>query len=101
MESGHKLTGIDISPKMIALARTNVPEGAFEFVDMLKYDPREEFDAAFAIFSLFNFTRGQMEEAMRRIDGWVRKEGWLFIGTVEAGDVPGAREELFDEEGVS
>lgn len=71
---------------MISVARKNVPDGTFELANMLDYIPREEFDAAFAVFSLFHFERGEMEGlvgrwgGLRDEKGWVKESGWLFIG---------------------
>ncbi|ESZ93279.1 hypothetical protein SBOR_6317 [Sclerotinia borealis F-4128] len=103
VQSGRKLHGIDFSPAMISLSRTNVLGGTFELVDMLQYRPSQQFDAAFAIFSLFHFIREEMEIVAGK---W---RGWLFIGqsitdsyilscsTVLAEDMVGTTEEMYDE----
>ncbi|QSZ30494.1 hypothetical protein DSL72_000048 [Monilinia vaccinii-corymbosi] len=100
-QSGRKLHGIDISPRMIALARKNVPGGTFELANMLEYVPAEKYDGAFANFSLFHFTREEIEGWVGRLRGWIREGGGLFIGTMLAEDMVGTREEMYDEEKLS
>ncbi|RAL68764.1 hypothetical protein DID88_007458 [Monilinia fructigena] len=90
VQSGRKLHGIDFSPSMISLSRTNVPGGIFELANMLSYAPSEEYDGAFAIFSLFHFTREEMEGLVGRLKGTVFSE-----------DMVGTREEMYDEERLS
>ncbi|KAG4025907.1 hypothetical protein MFRU_048g00190 [Monilinia fructicola] len=101
VQSGRRLHGIDFSPGMISLARTNVPGGTFELANMLDYTPSEEYDGAFAIFSLFHFTREEMKGLVGRLRGWVKEGGGLFIGTVLAEDMVGTREEMYDDERLS
>src|SRR5437016_7935097 len=53
ISGGAAVTGIDISPVMLALARANVPEAEFRLLDMADVDGSlGEFDAAVAFFSL-------------------------------------------------
>ena len=85
---GHALHGIDLSPNMVRLAQRQVVEGRFECVDVLHYAPDPpgfEFDAVFAMFSLF-LERGTMSDLMRRMGGWIKPRGWLFVGTMLAED---------------
>lgn len=60
VESNRKLHGIDSSAVMIDLSQGQVPDATSELVNMLKFKPEAQFDAAFAIFSLFQFSRDEM-----------------------------------------
>ncbi len=45
-EAGMEVTGIDIAPKMIEIARSEV-KGRFLVADCLEYEPEGNFDAVF------------------------------------------------------
>ncbi|KAJ8065056.1 hypothetical protein OCU04_005769 [Sclerotinia nivalis] len=98
IQSGRKLHGIDFSPKMIALSQKNVPGATFECISMLDYEPKEKFDAAFVIFSMFHFQRGEMEKVVGKWRGWVKEGGWIFVGTILAEDAGMVEDSMFDEE---
>jgi trans-aconitate methyltransferase len=55
-QAGHDVTGTDISQKMLDIASRQV-EGTLVKTDMTKYEPGKQFNAIFAIFSLFNICR--------------------------------------------
>ncbi|MCJ1474038.1 hypothetical protein MMC13_002696 [Lambiella insularis] len=84
--SGRQLHGIDFSSTMIALSRQQVPGGVFEEVDMFDFSPRTPFDAAFAMFSLFNITHEELNTMVAKCFDWVVPNGYFFVGTIAAED---------------
>jgi ubiquinone/menaquinone biosynthesis C-methylase UbiE len=90
-DAGAQVTGIDISPVMLELARRNVPQAAFAEMDALDVT-RElgEFDAAVAFFSLLMLPRAEIPQALARLRDILVPGGWLALGMVEADidDVP-------------
>lgn len=97
-DSGRQLFGIDFSPVMIELSRKQVPSGSFELVNMLDYKPVRSYDAAFAIFSLFHFTRDEMTAMAAKWSRWIVPNGFIFIGTMVAEDFP-TEPSMFDADG--
>ncbi|KAF4625287.1 hypothetical protein G7Y89_g12877 [Cudoniella acicularis] len=97
--SGRKLYGIDLSPAMIELCRKQVPGGTFELVNILEFTPKEQFNAAFAVFSMFGFTREEMNEMARKWSEWIVPGGYLLIGTMAADDFP-TKPHMLDEDGL-
>lgn len=83
IESGRKLHGIDISPVMIDLSRKQVPDATFELINMLDFNLKIKFDAAFAIFSLFHLSRDEITRAVQKFSEWLVPQGFLFIGTFD------------------
>lgn len=90
-EGGCTVTGVDISPAMLARARAGVP-GA-RFVEMDAVDLRRlpgRYDAAVAFFSLLNLPRRAMPGALELIHGVLAPGGLFALAMVEAevDDVP-------------
>lgn len=91
IDAGAQVTGIDISPVMLELARRNVPGATFAEMDALDASPAlGEFDAVVAFFSLLMLPRAEIPQALARLRDIIVPGGWLALGMVEADidDVP-------------
>ncbi|TAQ87030.1 hypothetical protein B7494_g4654 [Chlorociboria aeruginascens] len=97
--SGRTVHGIDISPVMIELSRKQVPGATFELTNMLEFRPKTQFDAAFAVFSLFSFSREEMSTLAEKWSQWIAPNGYLFIGTMVADDFH-TEPQMSDEDGL-
>jgi ubiquinone/menaquinone biosynthesis C-methylase UbiE len=89
--AGAQVTGIDISPVMLEIARRNVPEATFVEMDAMDASPAlGEFDAVVAFFSLLMLPRAEIPQALARLRDIIVPAGWLALGMVEADidDVP-------------
>lgn len=83
--AGCRVSGIDISPVMIDLARGNVPDADFQVGDILdvEIDPGF-FDAATAFFSLLMLRRPDIGPALGVLHEALAPDGYLLLGMVEA-----------------
>lgn len=92
---GHNVTGIDISPRQVELARANVPRGRFIAGDILEteFEPRS-FDAIVALFSLTHIPRDRWEALFADFVDWLHPHGWL-LATFGMSDSGGWDEENF------
>ncbi|WP_194909252.1 class I SAM-dependent methyltransferase [Catenulispora rubra] len=89
--AGARVTGIDISPVMLELARTNVPQADFRLLDITEIDSGiGPFDGVVAFFSLLMLPRAQILGALGRLHRVLRPGGYLALAMVEADmdDVP-------------
>lgn len=91
VEAGSRVTGLDISSRMIEIARKNVPEAEFvhgDIVDMAAEEPR--YEAVTAFFALLHLPRERIRTALRAIRDVLIPGGWFALGMVEADvdDVP-------------
>jgi SAM-dependent methyltransferase len=90
--ANHRVTGIDVSPTMVDLARQQVPLATFRVADALLYDPEPAGTRYDAVTSYFAFlacmTRPRVREAVARISSWIRPGGYFVYGTVP-GDFDG------------
>lgn len=89
--AGLRVTGIDISPVMLSLARRNVPGATFLELDTMDVSADlGTFDAAVAFFSLLMLPRAEIPGALRRLREVLVPGGLLALSMVEADvdDVP-------------
>jgi SAM-dependent methyltransferase len=92
LASGRRLTGVDISPEQIRLARGNVPGATFLVADMTALDrPPASLDAVVAFYSLTHVPRDEGAALFGRIRGWLRPGG-VFIASLGVEDDPGGVE---------
>lgn len=95
VRDGHRVTGIDISPRQVALAQSKVPQGQFFVGDALEshFAPRS-FDAIVALFSLTHIPRDEWAPLFDRFTQWLNPGGWL-LATFGMSDSAGWDEENF------
>lgn len=83
--AGARVTGYEISERMIEIARRNVPEATFVQADILDLKPVEcSYDAIIAFFSLLCLPKARIPEALSRIRASLAPGGLLCLAMVEA-----------------
>jgi SAM-dependent methyltransferase len=87
--AGHDVTGCDVAPKMVEIARSQVPAARFELRDMRELSFEDgTWDAITAFFSMLQLSRAEQETLLGRLAGWLKPGGLLVFATVPA-DVDG------------
>lgn len=71
--------GIDISEKMIAIARAHIPNGYFQISDIEEYSFPENVDIIFAFASLLHSNKGKVREIFRKASSALAENGIFFI----------------------
>jgi len=84
VDAGYAVTGIDISPVMLDLARANVPAATFVHHDAVDLAALGTFDAVTAFFSLLMLPRDRIAAALRDARDALAPGGWLALSMVEA-----------------
>jgi cyclopropane fatty-acyl-phospholipid synthase-like methyltransferase len=80
VEHGHSVKGIDISEKMIELAKKNVAEAEYEIEDMSTLKKREyKVDAVISFYAIFHISREKHTHLLQRINTFLPKGGLLLI----------------------
>ena len=75
------VTGIDLSPRQIALARQNVPGATFHVGDMTALSfPIATFDAVCAFYAITHVPREEHAGLLAKIAAWLRPGG-LFVAS--------------------
>ncbi|MRH90507.1 methyltransferase domain-containing protein [Nocardia sp. SYP-A9097] len=83
--AGFDVTGCDVSPGMIEIAREQVPGARFEVADLrtLSY-PAGSWSAVTAFFPLLQLTRAEIDAALVKFAGWLAPGGVFLFATVPA-----------------
>jgi SAM-dependent methyltransferase len=77
--TGHHVTGVDISGVQIERARRLVPTGTFLRADATGLDlPPASFDAVVCLYALIHLPLADQPKLIGRIAGWLRPGGWLL-----------------------
>ncbi len=91
----YNVMGVDLSEKMIAHARTNVPEAQFILGDIMDIAFQAgEFDAVVSFYAIFHLPREEHAELFQRIYRWLKPEGY-FLATLAIDNEKGYTEEDF------
>lgn len=87
--AGFDVTGIDVSPHMIEVARAQVPGVRFEIADLRTVrHPAGSWDAVVAFFPLLQLTRAEIDAALATFADWLAPGGIFLLATVPV-DVEG------------
>jgi len=84
---GLRVTGVDFSPKHLALARKHVPQAAYLQGDFSKvaFAPGS-FDAVTAFYSIFHIPRREHPALFAKIHRWLKPGGRILL-TLGTGDM--------------
>jgi len=79
---GFKVTGVDISKRMIELAKENVPGGTFLQQNILTLDfPDNTFDGLICVYTLWHIPRENHSQIIRNFHRMLKDDGILVLNT--------------------
>lgn len=78
---GFNLTGIDVSRKLLTLAKAKCAHMQFIYGDMRTVCINAVYDAVIAYDSFFHLPIEDQEGMIARFAGWLKKSGWLLFTT--------------------
>ena len=82
VEKGFKVTGVDISKKLIDLAKVNVPEASFYQKNILTLDfPNDSFDGIICVYTLWHIPRTDHSSIIENFHRMLKDNGILVINT--------------------
>lgn len=89
IKKGHNVIGIDISKKMIDLAKINVPKAKFRIMSLynLKFKPKQ-FDAIMFLFSLIHIEKDKILDIFKKLRD-ILKDNGLVLFSVNIGQKEG------------
>jgi len=88
-----RVTGVELSSRMVELARRNVPGATFVRADMASVDfPAGSFDGVCAFYSLTHLPPDELPGVLRKVAAWLRPGG-LFVASMSNGADPGSVED--------
>ncbi|MHA3965012.1 MAG: class I SAM-dependent methyltransferase [Candidatus Thorarchaeota archaeon SMTZ1-45] len=81
-KKGFNVTGIDISEKMIELARKNVPDARFYQKNILLLDfPEQSFDGIICVYTLWHIPRVSHPTIIQNFHRMLKDDGILILNT--------------------
>jgi trans-aconitate methyltransferase len=98
LETGFKVKGIDVSDKMLELAKANHPEVEFELSDICSWESKEKYDLIVAWDSIFHIPMADQETVIEKLCDHLKPDGILIY---TFGDDYGDKEDysFLDEKG--
>ena len=85
-DHGADLTGIDSSPKHIALAKSNLPAASYHEGDLLHAVlPEGCFDGVVSFYAIFHIPRSEHEDLFIRVNRLLKPNG-IFLATLGTSD---------------
>lgn len=83
--AGHQVVGVDVSTRMLEIARrTPRPGAVFLHADLTSLTvPPARFDAVVAHFSLLMLDRAEIDQTLDRVADWLTPGGILSLAMVE------------------
>lgn len=84
---GYAVEGLDVSARMIALARERLPEVVFHQADVCSWQPPQSYDFITAWDSIWHVPLESAESVLRKLCGALTPGG-VFIWTTGALDAP-------------
>lgn len=82
-QQNYRVTGIDISQKMVDYCTKHIISGSFLKVSMTEYAPRETFDAVISILSLLQLPYNSIHSMLFKMASWLRPGGIFILGTID------------------
>ena len=82
-DAGHKVSGIDLSEKMIDFAKQKVLNAEFLVMDIENITLKEKFDAIWAAFVLIHIPREKHLAVIKKFHELLKPNGILFLGMLE------------------
>ena len=78
------ITAVDLSEKMLEIAKKNVPEAEFYCQDIRTIDFAEEsFDAIMLSFGIVHLTDNEMKQLIEKIAKYLKPGGKLYLSFIE------------------
>ena len=86
VDRGFQVLGIDISYRMIELARKYVPQAEFIKMSMTEIEYKDLFDGVFCSYSMLLLNPPLFKDVARRIGDSLKNDGLLYLSLNEPQD---------------
>ena len=78
-----EITGIDLSPEMVEIAKKNAPDSDFEVQDIRNIALDKQYDAIIASFCIVHLSDDETHELIKTISKILKKNGTLYLSFME------------------
>lgn len=86
-EKGFRVIGVDVSDKMLDMAKKHVPNGKFHKKDFtgLDFEPKS-FNAIISFFAFNHIPKNDFRKVMKSCSKFLKKNGYLLLGMVKGNE---------------
>ncbi len=78
-KEGIKITGVDLSGKMLSIARENIPEGSFHKKSIIDFRDGNKYDAVIIGFGIPYLDETQTERCLKNASELIRDGKYLYL----------------------
>jgi SAM-dependent methyltransferase len=79
-DAGYDVLGVDISEKMIELAKNSVPNARFKVGDFERSNfPERSFDLIISFFAIIHLPRDTHAQLFKKMYKWLKEDGAIFV----------------------
>lgn len=97
--NNYQIKGVDLSTKMIELARQNVPEGDFYVSDIREYNDNSTYDVVIASFCIVHLQTTDTIELVKHISRLMNNGSYLYLSFM-TGKRPGFEKTSFSQDDI-
>ena len=97
LNNSYQITGIDLSEKMIELARKNAPSCNFIKGDIRSLDTNIKYDAVLASFCIVHLSNNEMVEFIKKLSLLLNNRGCLYLSFIEGNKNGFIKPDFFDD----
>ena len=97
LNHSYQITGIDLSDKMIELARKNAPGCHFIKGDIRNLDSDIKYDAVIASFCIVHLSNNELIAFMPKLNRLIYKKGYLYLSFIEGNQVGFMKPDFLDD----
>jgi len=96
LNNSYQITGIDLSDKMVELARENAPSCNFIKGDIRNLDSNIKYDAVIASFCIVHLSNNELIEFISKLNTLLNKNGYLYLSFIEGNKVGFLKPDFLD-----
>jgi len=78
-----KITGLDLSPQMVQIAKQIIPEGTFVCSNIVEYESETKYDAAIIGFAIPYLNRSETETLIKNTSLNLKDNGYIYLSFME------------------
>jgi len=97
LNNSYQITGVDLSEKMIELARVNAPNCNFIKDDIRNLDTNIKYDAIIASFCIVHLSDNELIEFISKLNELLNNTGYLYLSFIEGNKTGFIKPDFFDE----
>ena len=86
VERDYQVVGIDISSRMVQIARKNVPQASFKEISMTDLNYEDEFEGVVASYSMLLLDPPRFKDVAQKIVHSLKKGGLFYLSLNEPGE---------------